>query len=227
MSASRFGEKTLALWLEWLNRIDLELVVMHMNRKIWKETIKMMRGNDHVRETGAFFADFLTRVYVDAQAMRVRRQAEINNGVVSLGRLIASIQKNPQVLTRERHLGLYKEKYPDDPVMASVGEAEFGSLWGEEAVQVEPHALSADLDRLRSVVERVKDFADKHVAHVDYTPVEKMPTFKELDEAINTFGDLFSKYYLALTGSSKGASATIIDDWMAPFRVAWISEVSD
>jgi hypothetical protein len=57
--------------------------------------------------------------------------------------------------------------------MASVGEAEFGSLWGEEAVQAEPDVLSADLDRLRSVVEPVKDFADKHVAHLDYTPAEE------------------------------------------------------
>jgi hypothetical protein len=106
MSASSFEEKTLAMWLGWLDRIDLELVVMHMNRKVWKETIEMMRENEHVRETGGFFADFLTRVYVDAQAMRVRRQAEINKGVVSLARLIASIQRNPQILTKERHVAL-------------------------------------------------------------------------------------------------------------------------
>lgn len=227
MSASSFEEKTLAMWLGWLERIDLELVVMHMNRKVWKETIEMMRKNEHVRETGGFFADFLTRVYVDAQAMRVRRQAEINKGVVSLARLIASLQRNPQILTKERHVALYREKYPDNPVMAAAAEAEFSLLWGEEAIQVEPDALSPDLDRLRSVVEPVKDFADKHVAHLDYTPVEKMPTFNELDETIDTLGELFSKYYLVLSGSSKGVSASIIDDWLAAFRVAWIAETLD
>jgi hypothetical protein len=221
MTASPFEEKTLAMWLGWLDRIDLELVVMHMNRKIWKETIEMMRGNDHVRQTGAFFADFLTRIYVDAQAMRVRRQAEISKGVVSLARLIESLQGNPQILTKERHLALYSEKYPDNPVMAVAAEAEFASLWGEEATQVGPEALAVDLERLRSVVDPVKDFADKHVAHLDYTPVEKMPTFDELDQAIDSFGVLFSKYYLVLTGSSKGVSATIVDDWLAPFRVPW------
>jgi hypothetical protein len=72
----------------------------------------------------------------------------------------------------------------------------------------------------------VKDFADKHVAHLDYTPVDDMPTFDELNSAIDAFGALFSKYYRTLTGSSKGVSATIIDDWMAPFQVAWLPQPS-
>lgn len=115
---STFERETLARWLEWLERVDLELVVMHMNRKVWRDTIDMMRSNDQVKETGAFFADFLTRLYVDAQAMRVRRQGEVNKGVVSLARLISSIQSNPQVLTKERHVSLYSEQYPDNDLMA-------------------------------------------------------------------------------------------------------------
>lgn len=54
-----------------------------------------------------------------------------------------------------------------------------------------------------------------------------MPTFDELNQAMNTLGELFSKYYMVLTGSSKGVAATIIDDWVAPFSVAWISKPSD
>jgi hypothetical protein len=99
-----FERETLARWLEWLERIDLDLVVMHMNRKVWRQTIDMMRSNDHVKETGTLFADFITRLYVDAQAMRVRRQGEVNKGVVSLARLIDSIESNPQILTKERHV---------------------------------------------------------------------------------------------------------------------------
>ncbi len=218
---SNFERLTLARWMKWLDRIDLELVVMHMNRKVWRDTIDMMRSNNHIKTTGAFFADFLTRLYVDGQAMRVRRQGEVNTGVVSLARLIDSIQSNPQFLTKERHIGLYAEVYPDDEVMAEVAKSEFEAAWGVDAPHVDPERLVADLDELGSVVGPVKDFADKHVAHLDYTPVDEMPTFNELNAAIDVFGTLFSKYYLALTGSSKGVSATIIDDWMAPFQVAW------
>lgn len=68
-SMSTFEQETLDRWFEWLGRIDLELVVMHMNRKVWRQTIDMMRSTNHVRERGAFFADFITRLYVDAQSM--------------------------------------------------------------------------------------------------------------------------------------------------------------
>ena len=100
MNPSAFEGKSLATWLGWLDRVDQELLVMHMNRKVWRQTIDMMRENNHVRETGAFFANFLTRLYTDAQVMRVRRQGEVRRGVVSPARLISSIQSNPHILTR-------------------------------------------------------------------------------------------------------------------------------
>ena len=186
----------------------------------------MMRSNEHVRATGAFFADFLTRLYVDAQAMRVRRQGEVSKGVVSLARLIDSISNNAEILTKERHVSLYAELYPKEEFMADIARSEFESMWGADASHVDPEQLIADLEELRTAVDPVKDFADKHVAHLDYTPVDEMPTFDELNAAMDVFGTMFSKYYLTLTGSSKGVSATIIDDWTV-FAAPSVAELLD
>lgn len=106
--------------------------------------------------------------------------------------------------------------------MSMIAVREFESLWGQGASQADPERVAADLEKLQAAVDPVKEFADKHVAHLDHTPVDEVPSFEELDQAINTLGDLFKRYYRAVTGVSGSITLTIIDNWMAPFRVAWL-----
>lgn len=222
MTASAFFKEVLDRWNGWLERVNDELLVLHMNRDVWRKTIEMMQATDAVRDTGGFFADWITRLYVDAQVMRIRRQAEDSKGVVSLGRLMSSIRKQPEILTRERHVALYLDKYPDDPVMKMVAIEEFNSLWDHDASYADPERVAADIEKLRAMIDPVKEFANKHVAHLDHTPVGQTPTFDELDQAVNTLGELFERYHLAVTGVAGSTTPTIINDWMAPFQVAWL-----
>jgi hypothetical protein len=206
MSTSAFFDEVLGRWNGWLERVNDELLVLHMNRDVWRKTIEMMQGNSAVRDTGGFFADWITRLYVDAQVMRIRRQAEDSKGVVSLGRLMGAIHKQPEVLNRERHIALYLEKYPDDPVMEMAATSEFESLWGKDAPHAVPERVAADLEKLQSVVGPVKEFANKNVAHLDHAPVGQIPSFDQLDQAVNTLGVLFERYHLAVTGIRQGAT---------------------
>jgi hypothetical protein len=66
--------------------------------------------------------------------------------------------------------------------------------------------------------------ADKRVAHLDYTkPIDPVPTYVDLDEAIDTLGSVFNKYNVLLTGTAMlFMEPVIVDNWKAVFQVPWL-----
>jgi hypothetical protein len=66
---------------------------------------------------------------------------------------------------------------------------------------------------------KVKDYVDEHLAHSDAGPRADLPTFNDLDAAIDRIGDLFKKYVNLLTASSYYSLVPVIQhDWEAIFR---------
>lgn len=66
--------------------------------------------------------------------------------------------------------------------------------------------------------------ADKRVAHLNYRkPIDPAPTYADLDEAIDTLGEVFNKYDVLLTGTSfLKIEPTIVVDWTTIFQVPWL-----
>ena len=74
---------------------------------------------------------------------------------------------------------------------------------------------------LKQTAALVSRWADENVAHMGRVQTA-MPTFNDLDAAINTLGGLFTKYNLVLTGNyMPNIAPEIMDDWQQPFRKAW------
>lgn len=46
MTASAFFADALDRWNQWLESVELELLLLHKNRDVWKKTVEMMRAND-------------------------------------------------------------------------------------------------------------------------------------------------------------------------------------
>jgi hypothetical protein len=69
----------------------------------------------------------------------------------------------------------------------------------------------------------VKAYVDEHIAHSDKRPRTPLPTFAELDAALDLIGELMSKYCLLLTAAGlPDVVPTIQNDWEAVFRQPWI-----
>jgi hypothetical protein len=86
---------------------------MRAGRRVW-EGFQAVVGvaPDEARKYSTFHT-FFNGAYIRSQGLAVRRQVEVADDVVSLGRLLDRISKAPYVLTRERYLARLHPKTPD------------------------------------------------------------------------------------------------------------------
>lgn len=208
-------------WLTWLERIEDDLVSLHADRRMWQEIAELLRTNDRIPERTFIYA-WLRRQYVAAVVMGIRRQAEPRKGVVSLARLLRSIEGNPQVLTRERYFELCGPG--DDEALLDVTNAVFDKWAGGGGAYVDPAVVGRKLSRLQKVASRVKKFADKRIAHADSVPPEEPFAFEDIDEALDHLGQVLIDVYLLLKCASlTSAEPEIVVPWRRAFAVPWLS----
>jgi hypothetical protein len=125
------------------------------------------------------------------------------------------------VMTRQR----YVAPYPTGTQW--IGDSEFTNMWaGTVGDHLDPAIVQADLDGLRSGATRlVRHYVNKEVAHHDEKGAVTIPTFADLDEAIDNLGTLLTRYGTLLTGSNLAVPEPVVQyDWEAPFRQPWIEE---
>jgi hypothetical protein len=153
--------------------------------------------------------------------LRIRRQAEADTRVISLGRLIDEIGSDAGRLTRRYWVGLFGKS---DAVRFGVADAGFTKQFAPGGGDhIDPAIPAADLALLTSVAQSVKVYVDQHVAHNDAKPRGSLPTFKDLDANIDLIGELFAKYGNLLTASTWTTVVPVVQhDWQAIFRQPWI-----
>jgi hypothetical protein len=89
---------------------------------------------------------------------------------------------------------------------------------------LDPSIHIADIASLDRDAKLVKGFVDQHLAHTQAKPTAQMPTFADLDEAIDSVGEMFKKYSTTLTGASwMTLEPALNHDWKAIFRLPWIA----
>lgn len=223
LPASRHDE-VVAKWRHWLELIQPHVIGLHHERRIWREMRDALA--ERAPDTAGVFLSHYTRLYVDGSAMAVRRladQSKRDKTSVSLWRLIDDIRKQRDVWTRERYVDLFIKDETRAEARRSlrrVAGEEFDETFGDDGSgRIDPERLEEDLAMLRSQAGRVTDFADRLVAHIDRRGVDELPTFADLDAAIDVCGHVFKRYHLLLHASSwLRLEPTIQEDWKAPFR---------
>jgi hypothetical protein len=218
---SKFQDETFEKWVRWVERIEREVLMLGVRRTIWRGTVEMVEAN---RIDDRMFLTVLTGLYVDAQAMSVRRQADAGDDVVSMRRLLGQIMEHPSVITRER---LAERAWARmEPQGFSRAEAEALALsnfdeWTANGKTIDPAIVRAHIDELEDDARKVVDYANRVIAHLDRRGWTEGLTFAELHQTITAIGELQAAYYLLLTGKGKGVgriAPAIQGDWRAPFR---------
>ena len=150
--------------------------------------------------------------------MAVRRLADVDSRVTSMGVLLLEVAKYPETISRDR----FVSQYPWG--MQHLGDRAFDDFAGEGLSHTDPVRVQADVDKLQSAAEATKRYVDRHIAHTDKKrkPVD-IPSFSELDNTIETSGALLKRYLLLFEQVDRDPIAPIPQyDWVAPFRLAWI-----
>ena len=150
--------------------------------------------------------------------MAIRRQLKADKQSVSLARLLKDIAASPTIVTREWFFSLYS----DSVVPEAAIEKDFHSFAPVGAAHIDGQAVQADLVSLRSVGSVIESFADRLIAHDDARGVDTMPTYADLDAAIDLVYALTRKYYLMLhAGNIIDRTPTIGHNWQAVFDYPW------
>jgi hypothetical protein len=207
-------DERFTMWGEWIIVIHEEVENAVLNRHIRREVAAIIDANPRIQRSSSFY-EWMAAVYSDSGLMAVRRQLDKDPQSISLARLLSEIIAYPNVLSRGRFVSLYRSELED------VAQLEFDARVAHGAHHIEPPSVQIDLDALRAKTRDVERYGTKRVAHFDEQAPKNIPTFQELDEAIDLIRSLWIKYLFLLRAVSYQEPVWTYD-WKAIFREPWI-----
>jgi hypothetical protein len=207
----------LAKWREWSERrIRPEIYEIYLHRHISTELTAITKAKEL---PASYFFTYLAETYATSQMIAVRRQADRHRKVASLAKLMAEIAQAPQTITRD----FYVREWGDDLPGHASGAFDSYAAAGDK--NADPNRIRQELALLDETVSRVKRYVDQSVAHSDSNAKAMVPTFNDLNAAIDLLGKFYNRYHgLLFPGSSYATLVPVITshDWKAALRVPWI-----
>jgi AbiU2 len=217
-----------ALWQKWKEQLDTirrQTYRAHHYRNLWRGLGEIIE-NANLPDSAFFGA--LRDWYADSQVSSIRRQLDTGRKSISLRNLLEDIARNPTVASRERHVAVWLE---DDanPRVEHDANTNFDRLAGGQG-RTHMHAavVRADIEELQAAGAVAERYAHEVVAHTAITPTHEIPTYADLNDAIDQIGALVKKYSSLLEASIVAQlEPEILGDWRAPFRQPWIAPEED
>jgi hypothetical protein len=100
------ADQRIEKWRSWIDdRIKHEVITMHLRWDTWSQVQKMLATNRAL--PNSYWWEFMADTYGSTQAVAVRRQLDTHRDVASLGKLVAEIAQEPQIITKEFWLNLW------------------------------------------------------------------------------------------------------------------------
>ncbi len=197
----------------------------HHYRQLWRGLAEITQAAN-LPASGIF--DAFGVWYATTQTSSVRRQLDRRRDTVSLRRLLDDIAQHPRVASRERHIAVWLRKGPDPQLEADAHENFDRFAGGRDRDHVDAAGVRADIERLEAAGSVVEKYAHEAVAHTAAEQTHEVPTFDELNRAIDQIGELAQKYASLLKAVMIARLEPVIQyDWKAPFRQPWIPPEAD
>lgn len=207
-------------WVEQIDRIANDVVVLHHHRQIWQRVREITQEADLPPST---FFDALSGWYATSQMTAIRRLVDRDSRTLSLRRLLDDLIAHPRVMSLDRHVALWLRD-PAEEWTDREGRASYERFADASGEQLDVAAVTADRERAVEAAEAIKHYVDQRVAHHDLEPVAGVPTWDELNAAVDTFAEVVRKYAGLLTAQHWWQFEPVIQyDWEAPFRRAWLT----
>lgn len=210
-----------ATWQGWLGddaegrTIYGEVVEMTMLRKIWNGFAIIVNQSPEVAQGNGTFAWWVRWNYARSMGSAVRRQVDVRDDVVSLGRLIDQVWRYPTVATRERFRSLQ-----------GGGMDELADHWFDELAGsgdfINPEIPAQDMEDLRAKTATIRGWVNKAVAHADATGRDA-PPLADVHASVDVIFDLFNKYGNLIRGVSVERDP-LLSNWATVFRFPWITD---
>lgn len=205
-------------WLDHLDRIKTEMILLHEHRAIWREMRDALveASPDDDVSPGHY-----AQLYGDRQVIAIRRLIDRDDRTSSLLQLVKRLADHPNLLTRERWLSFFSvgDDAEDEHWLRMAHQQFDASADPADPNRVDPAVMASFANEMKTELSAVKTYVDKVVAHMDSCKYPPSVTWKQLDEAIDLLGAIFRRVYLLLTASSMMQLEPVIQsDWKRPFR---------
>lgn len=210
------GAERFTRWGNAIMTIHASVEDAVLRRKIFRETVKIVNANPYTHRESAFW-DWMGAAHVESMVMAIRRQTDQNARSVSLHNLLAEIRDHPQALSRQNVLAMLS------PEVRPFGSARFDLFIGPSAAHVDPQVVAAELAALDQQTDVVRRYANKRVAHHDERGPTTIPTFTDLDDALDVIVGLFTRYLAVLQCLEFAGDPEFTHDWTVIFREPWIA----
>jgi AbiU2 len=211
-------------WSEWVQSIEKAVTKLCVGREVYKQILEMYRQNPAIQTPNIFYS-WMRGLFVTWFVAFIGRLVDDKRGTRSFVRLLRSLQKHSDRVSREHHISLYvvgMQNFSDQEA-GRIACREFDRLVGPTNDFLPKQQVEADIATLLQVTKPIMSFRHERVAHLDENPSEQLPTYEHLDRAIVVLVELLRKYALLIKGVSADPFPTIQYDWLAIFRVPWIT----
>jgi hypothetical protein len=233
MAKKSTAEALLKQWDRWLDLIYEDFRGLVIRRRVYEEVRTIIQSNPRINKPSSFY-DFMGATFAAFAAIAVRRLRD-----ASMKRLISSIEKNAQLLSRERFVEVYATKIlagrkptrrrasgggayvPSAAEVRVIANRVFDGCVGPGAAHLDPARVHADAEELREKADRLEKFARTRIAHLLDEPTD-IPTLPELDAFIETFERVVKKYMMLLRATAPDVLPHWQYDWKAIFKEPWI-----
>jgi AbiU2 len=211
-------------WGTWIEVVRAEIVRAHLHQDLWTEIRDAVEGRHRTEDMTWLYS--YSRVYGDHQMMTIRRVAENSKTTASLGRVLASMRKQPLVMTRTRYMNAMGARRAKKADAASEWDRRFAHTPGDE--MVDPAILETDLKYLNDGLKPIIERTHKTIAHLDAQitvairggrrPKLEPVTYGDLRTALEQLGEITNRYLSILRGYETAWTPAIQGDWQAPLR---------
>ncbi len=198
---------------------DLESVLdaiqdLHNSVYVFRKFRELRNGDPRLLVHSPFI-EWLTENYVHSTAVGVRKQVKASG--VSMRCVLDALERNPRVVSRQHFLGFFD----GHPLTESVGKEQFDGFAGPKAQFLSPDTVRRDKEHLLARCQKVEHLVDKRIAHYDRVDVLPVPTFGELEDAVEALEEVSRKYSILLRGADRGFEFSYLEEWDAVLRFAW------
>lgn len=209
-------------WRRWLKIIGNDLGWLLTSHDIFEEVQKIIKSNKKIQSPNLFYR-WIKDNYAARIAVGIRRLVDPDRKykrAISLYRLIEDISKHPDAINRKYYISQYHKWMQKE----GLADSDFDIFGNKRDTLISVYKLNNDMKRLQRETKRIRTFTNKWIAHYDLKGrIRRMPTFKDVDEALKVVDAIFCKYYLLLTRGGMTTRKPVLQyDWKKPLRYAWI-----
>ena len=210
-------KKQLDKYQIWLKQINNEALNLNYTQLVWDKLTTIQNNSNHFKKTGGNLQKWIHNNYICHFIMLISRICDPSGTQKSdrnLSKFLKEIRDN-HYITFERFLNAHNPLPPHEQELKFI---EINGIKMKESCltyeEVENDYLEItkisksddfcdgmieeDLNEIKYISESIKKLRDKRIAHLTNTKIEKVPTYKSVNENVENLLNIIRKYNLLI-----------------------------